>query len=128
LLTQPVGCCFTYRCAAAARVAAHFSPHQVYAGSLQEKLRAILASGIVVTINSDDPAYFSGYLNANYEYVAAVAKLGAEDIARLARNSFAASFIPGEQKLQAYARIREVLAAWRQEQQQALHALQPATS
>jgi adenosine deaminase len=101
---------------------------QVYAGSLQEKLRAILASGIVVTINSDDPAYFSGYLNANYEYVAAVAKLAAEDITRLARNSFAASFIPGEQKLQAYAQIREVLAAWRQEQQQALHAVQPASS
>jgi adenosine deaminase len=95
---------------------------------LQEKLRAVLASGIVVTINSDDPAYFSGYLNDNYEYVAAVAKLGAEDIARLARNSFAASFIRGEQKLQAYAQIREVLAAWRQEQQQTLHALQFATS
>lgn len=91
---------------------------QVYAGSLQEKLRAILASGIVVTINSDDPAYFSGYLNANYEYIAAVADLGAEGIAKLACNSFAASFIPGQQKLQAYAQIRDAMAAWRQEQQQ----------
>lgn len=90
----------------------------MYAGSLQEKLRAILASGIVVTINSDDPAYFSGYLNANYEYIAAVADLGAEGIAKLARNSFAASFIPGQQKLQAYAQIRDAMAAWRQEQQQ----------
>jgi adenosine deaminase len=93
-------------------------PWQVYAGFLQEKLREILASGIVVTINSDDPAYFSGYLNANYEYIAAVADLGADDIARLARNSFAASFISGQQKLQAYAQIREVMAAWKQEQQQ----------
>ncbi|KAF6249416.1 adenosine deaminase [Scenedesmus sp. NREL 46B-D3] len=90
---------------------------QVYAGSLEEKLRAILASGIIVTINSDDPAYFSGYLNTNYEYLAAVADLGAGDITRLVRNSFAASFISGEQKLQAYAQIREVLAAWTQEQQ-----------
>lgn len=90
---------------------------QVYAGSLEEKLRAILASGIVVTINSDDPAYFSGYLNTNYKYLAAVADLGAGDITRLVRNSFAASFISGEQKLQAYAQIREVLAAWTQEQQ-----------
>jgi adenosine deaminase len=100
-----------------AAIAAALPALQVYAGHLQEKLRAILASGIMVTINSDDPAYFSGYLNANYEYIAEAADLGADDIAKLARNSFAASFISGQHKLQAYAQIREVLAAWKQDQQ-----------
>lgn len=89
---------------------------QVYAGQLPAKLCEVLDSGIVVTINSDDPAYFSGYLNANYEYIASVASLGPDDIAKLARNSFAASFIPGEQKLQAYAQIRDILQAWKDEQ------------
>eukprot|EP00775_Hariotina_reticulata_P007145 gene7145-7360_t len=96
---------------------------QVYAGSLEEKIKEILATGIVVTLNSDDPAYFGGYLNANYEWVTRIAKLGPNDIAKLAANSFAASFIPPEQKLAAYAQISAVLAAWKAEQLAAYSAV-----
>jgi adenosine deaminase len=49
----------------------------------------------VVTINSDDPAYFGGYLNQNFvETFAALPQLGAAEAYRLARNSFEASFAP----------------------------------
>ena len=52
----------------------------------------MLRLGLRATVNSDDPAYFGGYVNANY---AAVAELLTEaDIVTLARNSFLASFLP----------------------------------
>jgi adenosine deaminase len=54
----------------------------------------LLAAGIVATINSDDPAYFGGYLNENYTATfAALPGLGAKEAYRLARNSFQASFV-----------------------------------
>ncbi|KAF8068440.1 Pcca [Scenedesmus sp. PABB004] len=89
---------------------------KVYAGQLEAKLREVLGSGLFVTINSDDPAFFGGYVNANYAYIAGVAGLGADELARLARNSFTASFIPGGAKLAALAAVRDALAAWRAEQ------------
>lgn len=54
----------------------------------------LLAAGIVATINSDDPAYFGGYLNQNYTATfAALPELGAKEAYQLARNSFQASFV-----------------------------------
>jgi len=54
----------------------------------------LLAAGIVATINSDDPAYFGGYLNQNYTATfAALPELGAKEAYQLARNSFLASFV-----------------------------------
>jgi len=54
----------------------------------------LLAAGIAATINSDDPAYFGGYLNQNYTATfAALPELGAKDAYQLARNSFQASFV-----------------------------------
>ena len=54
----------------------------------------LLAAGIVATINSDDPAYFGGYLNDNFTATfAALPELGAKEAYRLARNSFEASFV-----------------------------------
>jgi len=58
-------------------------------------LRRLLDLGLKVTINSDDPAYFGGYLNENYIAVAEALGLSAEEIERLARNSFEASFAGG---------------------------------
>jgi adenosine deaminase len=87
----------------------------VFGAELPAKLRQMLASGITVTINSDDPAYFGAYLNANYEYMASVASLDAEGLAELAKNSFTASFIPQAQKLDAYTEIDRVLAEWKAE-------------
>ncbi|MGI9643190.1 MAG: hypothetical protein ACR2N9_10440, partial [Acidimicrobiia bacterium] len=56
-------------------------------------LRRLLHAGVVVTVNSDDPAYFGGYILDNYLAVAEGLGLSAFDIATIARNSIEASFI-----------------------------------
>jgi adenosine deaminase len=62
-------------------------------------LPQLLDAGLCVTINSDDPAYFGGYLNQNYvETFAALPALGAQAAHTLARNSFEASFAPDSDK------------------------------
>jgi adenosine deaminase len=57
-------------------------------------LKRLLDLGLKVTINSDDPAYFGGYVLDNYLAAAAGLDLSREDVARLARNSIDASFMP----------------------------------
>ncbi|QWV92145.1 adenosine deaminase [Geomonas oryzisoli] len=60
----------------------------------RHNLGRLLTEGIVATINSDDPAYFGGYLNDNYAATfAALPELGAREAYLLARNSFEASFV-----------------------------------
>jgi len=54
---------------------------------------AMLKAGLRATINSDDPAYFGGYLNANYIALADAVGLRPADIVALARNSFEGSFL-----------------------------------
>ena len=54
---------------------------------------ALLDAGLVATINSDDPAYFGGYMNDNFIETFAATGLTAAHAYRLARNSFEASFI-----------------------------------
>ena len=61
-------------------------------------VRDFLKEGILLTINSDDPAYFLGYLNENYELCAETFKLGKYELCDLAKNSFTASFLPNEEK------------------------------
>ena len=53
----------------------------------------MLAAGLRATINSDDPAYFGGYVNDNYRAVARGRGLGRDELATLARNSFLGSFL-----------------------------------
>jgi len=55
-----------------------------------------------VTINSDDPAYFGGYLNENYLAVAKALNLSQEQILQLAKNSFKASWLSDEEKIKVY--------------------------
>ena len=61
-------------------------------------LKMFLEKGIVVTINSDDPAYFGGYINENYLQTAEKLNLSYSDIYTLAKNSFQASFISEKEK------------------------------
>jgi adenosine deaminase len=62
-------------------------------------LPALLDAGLCVTVNSDDPAYFGGYVAQNYlELFAAHPQLGVAQARQLALNSFEASFVPAEQK------------------------------
>jgi adenosine deaminase len=58
----------------------------------------LLDAGLMATVNSDDPAYFGGYMNDNFIAVFDALPLGLSHAQRLARNSFAASFLPPERK------------------------------
>jgi adenosine deaminase len=57
-------------------------------------LKRLLDRGVRVTINSDDPAYFSGYILDNYVAAAEALDLDREDLVSLARNSIEAAFMP----------------------------------
>lgn len=71
-------------------------------------LKKLLDSGVMVTVNSDDPAYFGGYLNENYTAITRALDLSIQDIKKLACNSFMASFLD-EQSKQAHLReIEEI--------------------
>jgi len=68
----------------------------------------MLALGLKATVNSDDPAYFGGYIGDNFRAVAKARGLDREAIVTLARNSFTGSFLPPKaiaehlEKLDAY--------------------------
>ena len=64
----------------------------------EHNLARLLRSGLCVTINSDDPAYFGGYMNRNFMATAEALELGREDLVQLSRNAFVASFVPEAQK------------------------------
>jgi adenine deaminase len=66
---------------------------RVFRSMQDHNLRTLLQRGIVATINSDDPAYFGGYVVDNYLAVAEALGLTEDDIRQLARNSFDASFL-----------------------------------
>jgi adenosine deaminase len=71
---------------------------QVYPDLSLHPLKKMLDRNIRVTVNSDDPAYFGGYLNDNYLAIALALRLDQEDILKLILNSFSASFLGKEQK------------------------------
>lgn len=54
----------------------------------------MLDLGLAATVNSDDPAYFGGYVNDNFRAIAAAGLVGRAQMAALARNSFTGSFLP----------------------------------
>src|SRR5664279_678612 len=64
----------------------------VYPDLAHHPLKALVDAGICATVNSDDPAYFGGYVNRNYTETFAALPLTAKDAYTLARNGFAASF------------------------------------
>jgi adenine deaminase len=72
-------------------------------------LKRLMDRGVCVTVNSDDPAYFGGYILENYLAVQRALGLSREDLARLARNSIDASFLPPVAKEKWRARIAEAL-------------------
>ena len=57
-------------------------------------LKEMLDAGLCVTINSDDPAYFGGYMNDNFLATQKGLKLSQEDVVEIAKNGFRASFLP----------------------------------
>ena len=72
-------------------------------------LPELMRRGVVVTTNSDDPAYFGGYVGANYTVLGAAGMgLSDEEIVQVARNSFEASFLPEETKRRHIAEVDAV--------------------
>jgi adenosine deaminase len=80
----------------------------------QHALPALLAAGLCATINSDDPAYFGGYMNANWlATFEALPQLGAREAWQLAANSFEASFVAAARKAAWRVQLDAVFASHR---------------
>jgi adenosine deaminase len=78
---------------------------RVFPTLAQHNLGRLLDAGIVATVNSDDPAYFGGYINQNFTETFAALGLGAPQAYQLARHSFEASFISDARKAQFIDRL-----------------------
>ncbi|WP_341904209.1 adenosine deaminase [Sandarakinorhabdus limnophila] len=78
----------------------------------QHPLRRMLAVGLRATVNSDDPAYFGGYVNANFVAVADALNLTRDEIITLARNSFTGSFLPPAEQAVHLAAIDSFVATY----------------
>jgi len=83
---------------------------KVFARLEDHNLARLLARGLVVTINSDDPAFFGGYLSENYRAAARALGLDAATVAALAANGFATSFLEDAEKARHIADVRAVAA------------------
>jgi adenosine deaminase len=84
---------------------------RVYGEMESHRLPELLAAGIRATVNSDDPAYFGGYMNANFLAVfAALPSLGAAQAYALARNSFDASFVDPSTRAAMTLRLDQLFA------------------
>ena len=73
-------------------------------------LPAMLKAGLQVMINSDDPAYFGGYLNENYAAISGLLDNDKNLLAKLAVNSFTSAFLSDENKVAAIAKVNDYLA------------------
>jgi len=71
---------------------------KVFESLADHNILAMLGEGACVTVNSDDPAYFGGYMNANFEGLARALGMTEFQARRLAANSFEASFLPEAEK------------------------------
>ena len=71
---------------------------RVYPSLTQHCIGRMLEAGIVATINSDDPSYFGGYINENFQQTFAALQLGSQQAYQLALNSFNASFIDASER------------------------------
>ena len=73
----------------------------------QYPLREMIKKGLLVTLNSDDPAYFGGYMNENFIAVAQALQLTEEEITLLIKNGFEASFSTTAEKAEMIKRVDE---------------------
>ena len=78
-------------------------------GTKAAEIKTMLDRGILVTVNSDDPAYFPGYIAENLATAQREAGLSNEEIAQLVRNAFAISWLSEEAKAEYLRRVDEAL-------------------
>lgn len=84
---------------------------RVFPSMAEHNLKQMLDAGLVVTVNSDDPAYFEGYVTENYLATQRALDLSRDDVRRLAANSFKASFIGEDQRSSLLEELDEYAAA-----------------
>lgn len=77
----------------------------------QSTIRTLMEAGVAVTINSDDPAYFGGYIGENYRRIAAALAFTAGDLRRLAANAINGSFATAERKRELLAELEAAAGA-----------------
>ncbi|KAL0020881.1 hypothetical protein WJX77_005891 [Trebouxia sp. C0004] len=71
---------------------------QVYRGTLFERMKELIAAELCVTVNTDDPPFFGGYMNENYQFWVDNLGLTEAQILQLGLNSFEAAFMPESEK------------------------------
>lgn len=65
-------------------------------------------AGVLVTVNSDDPAYFGGYITDNYRTLAQALSLTPQNLYQLAKNSFLASFVDENRRSQLLSQLDHI--------------------
>jgi adenine deaminase len=86
---------------------------QVVKDLRQHPLRTMMEKGLRVTLNSDDPAYFGGYVGDNYRAIQSALGLSRDEMIGIARNSFVASIMPDAEKKRALAEFDTAVALLR---------------
>lgn len=74
----------------------------------EHNIRRLLQQGVHVTVNSDDPSYFGGYMNDNYIAITEALSLSNDELKKLAQNSFEASFISDAEKQKWFTVIQSL--------------------
>jgi len=81
----------------------------VFKEMTQHNLKEMLDLGLCVTVNSDDPAYFGGYVTENYLAVQKALELNQQDIHQLAKNGIEASFLDPESKQSLFQELERFM-------------------
>ena len=80
---------------------------RVFDDLAEHPIRRMLEQGLNVSINSDDPAYFGGYIGENYAETAAALGMGCDQMRQIARNSFLASFLDDAERRRHLAALAD---------------------
>ncbi|MDB1123530.1 adenosine deaminase [Vibrio algarum] len=83
---------------------------KVFESMSQHNILQLLRRGLQVTINSDDPAYFGGYMTDNFLAVASALPFSKRELAQLSLNAIDASFIEKQHKIQLKQKVNDYLA------------------
>jgi adenosine deaminase len=83
---------------------------QVFPSLHRHPLKQMLELGLCATVNSDDPAYFGGYVADNFQGAAQALNLSRAEVIALAKNSFQAAFLPQEAKQRYLSELEQFLS------------------
>ncbi len=86
---------------------------KVFENYKEHNIKKLLDFGLNITVNSDDPAYFKGYLNQNFINLYENLELSKKDIIKLVKNSFNSSFISDELKHEYIKKVEEVVRLYK---------------